>query len=155
MDVDHTVDEDEESMASEAEAKKPGGKATPRAKSPRKETAASTRNGNVKRPVRKATTPPAPMTSSSIPTRTIVADDSHEEDEPEDQGGNEDGYQQPAVTRNRSPRKQAHVILDSEDEASVANDHTGDEDDFLVLKAGTRTKGKARAKRLGLNRLIS
>lgn len=150
MDVDHTNDEDEESMASEAEAKTPRGKAASKAKSPRKQTAASTGSNNAKRPVRKVTNPPALM-NSSIRTRTVVADDSHDEDEPQEQGeDDEDEYQQPVLTRSRSPRKQAHVILDSEDEASVANDQTGNEDeddDFLVPKTGSRAKVKARAKR--------
>ncbi|KAG0287058.1 Double-strand break repair protein mre11a [Linnemannia gamsii] len=149
MDVDLTNDEDEESMVSEAEVKKPRGRAAPRAKSPRKQTAVSTGSSNAKRPVRKATNPPAHKTPS-IRTRAIVADDSHDEDAPEEQGvDDDDEYQQPVLTRSRSPRKQAHVILDSEDEASVVNDHTGNEDeddDFLVPKAGIRAKGKARAK---------
>ncbi|KAF9133985.1 Double-strand break repair protein mre11a [Mortierella sp. 14UC] len=150
MDVDQRDEYDEESVASEVEAKKPRGKAASRAKSPRKQTASNTGASNAKRPVRKATTPPAHRATFTR-TRTIVADDSHEEDEPENQGGDdEDEYQAPAPpVRARSPRKQAHVILDSEDETSTANGQTVDEDedeDFLVPKAGTRAKGKARAK---------
>ncbi|KAF9544792.1 Double-strand break repair protein mre11a [Mortierella hygrophila] len=148
MDVDHTNDEGEESMASEAEVKKTRGKAAPRAKSPRKQPATSTTGSNAKRSVRKATTPPAPRTTPTR-TRTIVAEDSHEEDEPEEQGGNDDDdYHEPVLTSSRSARKQTHVVLDSEDEASVENDQTGGEDDdnFLVPKAGTRAKGKARDK---------
>ncbi|KAK5802053.1 Mre11 DNA-binding presumed domain-containing protein [Linnemannia elongata] len=149
MDVDHTNDDDEESMASEAEAKKTKGKAAPRARSPRRQATVSTAGSNAKRPVRKATTPPAPRTTSTR-TRTIVAEDSHEEDETEEQGGNDDDdYQKPVLARSRSPRKQTHVVLDSDDEASVTNDQTGgedEEDDFLVPKAGTRAKGKAHAK---------
>src|SRR5690349_11001808 len=146
MDVDHTNDDDEESMASEAEAKKTKGKAAPRARSPRRQATVSTAGSNAKRPVRKATTPPAPRTTSTR-TRTIVAEDSHEEDETEEQGGNDDDdYQKPVLARSRSPRKQTHAVLDSDDEASVTNDHTcgeDEEDDFLASKAGTRAKGEA------------
>ncbi|KAF8945870.1 Double-strand break repair protein mre11a [Haplosporangium gracile] len=149
MDVDHTNDEDEESMASEAEAKKPRGKVASRARSPRKQPAVSTAGSNAKRPVRKAVIPPVPR-SASTRTRTIVVEDSHGEDESEDQEGDDnDDYQEPVQTRSRSPRKQTHVVLDSEDEASVTNDQTGGEDgddEFLVPKAGTRAKGKAFAK---------
>ncbi|KAF9143614.1 Double-strand break repair protein mre11a [Mortierella sp. GBA39] len=149
MDVDHTNDEGEESMASEAEVKNTKGEAAPRARNPRKQPATSTTGSNAKRPGRKATTPTAPRTTSTR-TRTIVAEDSHEEEEPGEQGGNDDdGYQEPVLTNGRSARKQTHVVLDSEDEVSVANDQTGDEDEddnFLVPKAGTRAKGKARDK---------
>ena len=157
MDVEHKNDEDEESMASETEVKKTKGKAAPRATSPRKQPAASTAGRNAKRPVRKATTPVAPRATSTR-ARTIVAEDSHEEDEPEEQGGNDDDdYQEPVLTRSRSPCKQTHVVLDSEDEVSVANDQTGGEDeddDFLVPRAGTRAKGKAHAKRYTFFRVL-
>ncbi|KAG0272818.1 Double-strand break repair protein mre11a [Linnemannia exigua] len=131
MDVDQIDEDEEESIASEVDAKKSRGKAAPRAKSPRKQTAS-----NAKRPVGKATAPVAPKVTAAH-ARTIVAEDSHEEDEPD---------QAPPA---RSPRKQAHMILDSEDEGPATNGQTAfedDDEDFLVPKAGTRAKGKARAK---------
>jgi hypothetical protein len=150
MDVDHREEDGQESATSEVETKKPRGKATSRAMSPRKQTASRTSGTSAKDTVRKTMTPPIPKATSTR-TRTIVADDSQEESEPVNQGDDEDEYQAsvPPV-RARSPRKQAHVILDSEDETSAANGQTPGEDedeDFLIPKAGSRASGKARAKR--------
>ncbi|KAK3818073.1 MAG: double-strand break repair protein mus-23 [Linnemannia gamsii] len=150
MDVDQIDEDEEESVASEVDANKPRGKAAPRAKTPRKQTAAATTTSKAKRLVHKDTAPPAPRATTAR-TRTIVAEDSHEEDEPEEQGGDEDEYKAPPPERARTPRKQAHVFLgsDDEDEAPAVNGQTAVEDedeDFLVPKAGTRAKGKARAK---------
>ncbi|KAF9083159.1 Double-strand break repair protein mre11a [Mortierella sp. AD031] len=145
MDVDQRDNDDDDEVASEAEVKKPRGKAPARAKSPRMQTPTSTAGANTKRPVRKAVPPTAPKTTSTR-NRTVLASDSLDEDEPENDGGDdEDEYQAPAPVR--GARGKAQVILDSEDEHPAASTHDEDEDeDFLVPRAGTRAKGKARAK---------
>ncbi|KAG9320917.1 hypothetical protein KVV02_001722 [Mortierella alpina] len=97
-----------------------------------------------------------PSRGARTTRKTILAADSHDEEqpdmeEPERVAETDSDDQDVDVAMASSSRgNNTHVILDSdEDDIPKSNEdnHTDNEDDFLVPKRGARAKGKARAKR--------
>ncbi|KAF9962955.1 Double-strand break repair protein mre11a [Mortierella alpina] len=93
---------------------------------------------------------PAPSRGARSAKKTILAADSHDEEEPERVAETDSDNQDVAVAEASTSRgNNTHVILDSDEEGipkSNEETHTDNEDDLLVPKRGAKAKGKARAK---------
>ncbi|KAF9929327.1 Double-strand break repair protein mre11a [Linnemannia zychae] len=147
MDVDEQ--NDDHGSGPEAKPKKPRAKTAARANIPRKQTPTSATKSNTKRPTLKASMLSGQKNTSAPVIRTIVAEDSHEEDETNYHESDDHAEYQPSILA-QDPKKGSSIALNSEDEVLIANNHTSDNDedeDFLIPKTGIRAKGKTRAKR--------
>ncbi|KAF9563764.1 Double-strand break repair protein mre11a [Mortierella alpina] len=93
---------------------------------------------------------PAPVRGARSAGKTVLAADSHDEEEPERVPETDsDNQDVDAAEASSSRANNAHVILDSDEEDNSRGngvDHTDNEDDFLMPKRGAKAKGKARAK---------
>ncbi|KAF9955940.1 Double-strand break repair protein mre11a [Mortierella alpina] len=93
----------------------------------------------------------APSRGARSARKAVLAADSHDEEEPERVAETDSDNQEVDIAGASSSRgNNTHVILDSDEEEDVQksneDDHTDNEDDFLMPKRGAKAKGKARAK---------